>query len=71
MSRVGDVTIEPLPANVVQPCPHPSDLVSRGGTVADDEITIGRLGDALIDCGEAKDIAVDAYGGVQSILGAE
>jgi hypothetical protein len=31
-----------------------------GSTVGSDEIRMGRLGDALIECGAEKQIAVDA-----------
>lgn len=43
------------------PCPHPAALVSRGGTVADDEISLGRVGTALIRCGAEKQAVVESY----------
>ena len=49
-------------------CPHPTDLLQRGRTVADAEISIGRLGDALIVCGLEKQAIVDAYVKAQTIL---
>jgi hypothetical protein len=42
--------------------------LSRGGTVTDDEISLGRLGDALIECGLEKAIAVKAYSRVRKVL---
>lgn len=64
----GGVRLEPLPAAVVAPCPHPATLLSRGGTVADDEVSLGRIGSALIACGEEKQLAVDAYAGARAAL---
>ena len=43
-----------LPETVVAPCPHPSDVVSRGTSIADAEISILRLGNELIECGAEK-----------------
>lgn len=57
-----------LPASIAAPCPHPSDLLSRGGTVADDEISLGRLGSALIDCEGRRAAAVGAFNGVRGAL---
>jgi hypothetical protein len=62
------VEIDPLPPAIVDPCPHPSDLVSRGGTVGDDEITVRRMGDALIVCGRKKQVAVGAFEQVRAAL---
>jgi len=47
---------------VTELCPHPSDVISKvkGTSVGSDEIRMGRLGDALIECGAEKQIAVDA-----------
>jgi hypothetical protein len=67
-SGAGALRLDPLPASVEEPCPHPSDLLSRGGTVADDEISLGRVGDALIQCGQEKAVAVEAYNGVRGSL---
>lgn len=62
------IKLQVLDGPVAEPCPHPRDLVSRGGTVADDEISIRRLGVALIHCGQEKAIAVDAYNEVVEIF---
>ena len=64
---------DPLPANVAAPCPHPLEVIGgvRGGTVGDDEVRMGRLGDALLQCGEEKAIAVTAYGDLRETLGGE
>lgn len=64
----GGVEIKPLPATIAEDCPHPSALVSRGGSVGDDEITIRRLGDSLLICGKQKKIAVDAFEQVRATL---
>lgn len=47
---------------MTEPCPHPSDVIAgvRGSSVGSDEIRMGRLGDALIECGAEKQIAVNA-----------
>lgn len=47
---------------MTKPCPHPSDVIRgvRGSSVGSDEIRMGRLGDALIECGAEKQIAVNA-----------
>ncbi|CBW47066.1 hypothetical protein [Roseovarius sp. 217 phage 1] len=52
------------------PCPHPSDVIKtvRGSTIGSDEIRMGRLGDALIECGQEKDIAVQGYEELSEIL---
>lgn len=60
--------LDPLPAPVAAPCPHPADLLDRGGTVASDEISMGRIGDALIACDGARGIAVEAYQGARAAL---
>lgn len=39
-----------------------------GSTVGSDEIRMGRLGDALIECGQEKDIAVEGYQQLSEIL---
>lgn len=64
------VRLEPLPENVSKPCPHPLDVIAsvRGKTVGSDEVRIGRLGDALIECGQEKDIAVESYTNLTDIL---
>ena len=63
--------LDPLPAAVTAPCPHPSALLDRGGTVASDEISLGRIGDALIDCEGARAVAVEAYQGAAAALAGE
>lgn len=67
-SGAGVLRLDPLPPAVAASCPHPSTLLSRGGTVANDEISLGRIGDALIQCGQEKAIAVKAYNGVLRVL---
>ena len=51
-------------------CPHPSDVINtvRGSTVGSDEIRMGRLGDALLECGQEKEIAVEGYETLADIL---
>lgn len=62
------VRIDPLPASLTQPCPHPSALVSRGGTVLDDELSLGRMGDALILCGKQKAAIAAAFDSVREAV---
>lgn len=64
------VRVQPLPENVSEPCKHPSDVIRTvsGSTVGSDEIRMGRLGDALIQCGQEKDIAVEGYQQLSEIL---
>lgn len=50
------------------PVTSPPALLSRGGTVADDEVSLGRFGDTLIRCGQEKSVAVEAYNGVRTAL---
>ena len=59
-----------LPIDIRESCPHPSDIIAsvRGITVGDDEVRLGRVGDALIECGAEKDIAVAAYAGIAETL---
>lgn len=66
--HVGDLEINELPEEVQDPCPHPLTLLQRGGTVGDDEISLGRIGDALIECGAEKDIAVQGYSDLRAVL---
>ncbi|AXF42192.1 hypothetical protein vBRpoPV14_74 [Ruegeria phage vB_RpoP-V14] len=40
----------------------------NGTSVGSDEIRMGRLGDALIECGQEKDIAVQGYEQLSEIL---
>ena len=64
------VRIESLPENVSEPCPHPLDVIRdvQGTSVASDEIRMGRLGDALIECGQEKEIAVEGYEELSDLL---
>lgn len=64
------VRIEDLPENVSEPCPHPLDVIRdvQGSSVGSDEIRMGRLGDALIECGQEKEIAVEAFEEVSNLL---
>lgn len=64
------VRVQLLPENVSNPCPHPLDVILavRGSSVGSDEIRMGRLGDALIQCGQEKDIAVQGYKELSEIL---
>lgn len=62
-----DLRAEPLPAPVAAPCDHPSAYVG----LRDWEIMVGRIGDALIRCGEEKAVAVEAYKGLRAVIGAE
>jgi hypothetical protein len=41
----------------------------NGYTVGDDENRIGRLGDALLECGREKQVAVEAYDAARAVLG--
>ena len=45
-----------LSLDVRAPCPHPSKFIGAG----DWELIAGRLGDALIECGGEKAIAIAA-----------
>lgn len=64
------VRTEPLPQNVVDPCDHPLEVIRevRGTTVGSDEVRIGRLGDALIECGQEKQIAVESYAELSELI---
>ncbi len=55
--------LDPLPVNVALPCPHPAHVIQtvRNDSVGADEIRLGRLGDALLECSAEKEIAVTAY----------
>lgn len=59
-----------LPINVEAPCDHPLTVIKsvQGSTVGSDEIRMGRLGDALLECAEEKQVAVDAYNGVRNAV---
>ena len=63
----GGIRAQPLPAAITTPCEDPKDHLEAG----DWEIIAGRLGDALIECGAEKAVAVDAYNGVAGIVGAQ
>lgn len=64
------VRLDPLPPTVAAPCPHPADVIAgvRGSSVGADEARMGRLGDALIDCGAKKNVAVSAYQSARKVL---
>ena len=64
------VRIEPLPTNISEPCPHPSDVIAsvRGSSIGSDEVRMGRLGDALITCGQEKEIVVEGYEELSELL---
>lgn len=66
----GGVKVQPLPTEVAERCPHPLDVIRsvRGSSVGSDEIRMGRLGDALIECGQEKEIAVEAYQELSDLL---
>lgn len=61
-SNVDGLRVQPLPIEITEPCPKPIDVIKsvRGSSVGSDEIRMGRLGDALIECGAEKQIAVTA-----------
>lgn len=69
--RGAGVRLDPLPANVSDPCAHPASVIAtvNGYTVGDDENRIGRLGDALLECGREKQVAVEAYDAARAVLG--
>jgi len=54
-----------LPKAITEPCDDPKDHLGAG----DWEIIAGRLGDALIECGVKKAVAVEAYERVAGIVG--
>ena len=60
----GALRIEPLPAEVSRPCPHPSRFLTGGNL----EIITGRVGAALLDCERARALAVEAYQAVADAL---
>lgn len=72
MNSVG-VNPDRLPTNVEDPCPHPLEVIQtvNGSSIGSDELRMGRLGDALIECGAEKNIAVKAYNGVREVLNPE
>lgn len=51
----GPVQIDPLPANVAEPCKRPEVYLDAG----DWELIAVRIGDELIDCGYKHRIAVE------------
>jgi hypothetical protein len=59
-----------LPINVAEICAHPLDVINtvRGSSVGSDEIRMGRLGDALLECRAEKQVAVEAYNGVRNTV---
>ncbi|WP_406870587.1 hypothetical protein ABEB22_00290 [Thioclava sp. 'Guangxiensis'] len=50
-----------LPAAARIPCASPASLLATGGTLADDAVSITRLGDELIACDGRRRIAVEAF----------
>jgi len=64
------VHLESLPTNVELPCPHPIEVIIKvkGTSIGSDEIRMGRLGDALIQCGQEKEIAVEGYNKLSTLL---
>lgn len=56
-----DLRVPPLDSRVIENCPHPADVPGWGPSVADQEVFIGNLGDALIICDRARGLAVTAY----------
>lgn len=56
--------LDPLPHDVATACDRPETFLAAG----DWEIIAGRIGDALIDCGDEKMIAVGAYGAARAAL---
>ena len=62
---VGGLTAPALPIEVESPCEHPARFLSAG----DWEIMAGRIGDALLECGAEKGVAVDAYNNLRGTVG--
>lgn len=64
------IRLDDLPVNVISPCDDPLAIVLdvQGSSVGSDEVRMGRLGDALIECAAEKQVAVNAYAGIQEIL---
>lgn len=69
-SATTGVRADPLPPVVAAECAAPGVLVF-GGTVADDFVSMRRLGDALIECEAARAVAVAAYGKLRDALASE
>lgn len=55
------VKVDELPKTIRESCASPDDLLVRGETVADDFISVRKLGDELTDCERKREIAADAY----------
>ena len=68
--KSGGVQVQGLPDNVTEVCPHPSDVIKtvKGSSVGSDEVRMGRLGDALIECGQEKEIAIEGFNKLSEIL---
>lgn len=68
--NVAGLRLQPLPDAIAEDCPQPWDVIAlvKGTSVGSDEIRMGRLGDALIECGAEKQIAVGAYQELIKIL---
>jgi hypothetical protein len=62
--------VGPLDETISQPCPKPINVINtvKGTSIGSDEIRLGRLGDALIQCGAEKEIIVNAYKQVAKII---
>jgi hypothetical protein len=56
--------LDPAPAVLAQPCPHPADFLAAG----DWEIIAGRMGDALIDCEARRAGLADSLTKTQAAL---
>lgn len=69
LNAVG-VRPDQLPNNVSEPCDDPLTVIKsvRGNSVGSDELRMGRLGDALIECSKEKAVAVHAYDEIRIIL---
>jgi len=65
-SGAGRIDVPDLPEAVVEPCPHPRDIVQR--SPGDWEVIAGRLGDELKECGGEKAVAVDGYDGLSAAV---
>lgn len=68
-SSSGGIRADPLPVTVAAPCDHPSDVVATvaGRGVGRDEVRLGRVGDALIECAAEKAVVVAAYDALREI----
>lgn len=60
----GSVRVVPPDSALITPCPKPADYLGAG----DWEIMAGRLGVALIRCGQEKQALADYIGDVQEAM---